>query len=386
MNNFRATIDFIRKLYHEPTGKISLHEPRLWGNEKKYLEECIDTTYVSSVGKFVDKFEQQMAVYTGAKHAVVCVNGTAALHMALILCGVKPGDEVLTQPLTFIATANAISYTGAQPIFLDVDLDTLGMSPKNLRKFIETNTTFKQSTGQRVNKLTGRPITACIPMHTFGHPCRIDEIAAICNKNNIALVEDAAESLGSTYNNKHTGTFGKIGIQSFNGNKILTTGGGGMILTNDVELAAKAKHLTTQARVPQKWEFFHDQIGYNYRMPNINAALGVAQLEMLDQFLKSKRLIADNYKNFFSTQGIEFFSEPSNAHSNYWLNVILLKDRKERDEFLEITNANGILTRPAWVLMNKLPMFKNCQTDALENCYSLEDRLVNLPSSASQEK
>lgn len=363
---------------------------------------------MSSVGKFVDEFEIKMAEYTGAKKAVVCVNGTNALHLALMMVGVERETEVITQPLTFIATANAISYCGAHPVFLDVDLDTLGLSPKSLKTWLETSTIkrLNKSTNQQqtINKTTGRPITACVPMHTFGHPARIDEIISICNEYNIPVVEDAAESLGSYYKGKHTGTFGKIGVLSFNGNKIITTGGGGMLLFQDEELAIKAKHLTTQAKVPHAWEFVHDEIGYNYRMPNINAALGLAQLEQLPQFLESKRNIARAYNNFFTNlnllnppkpskqindstyqqinkSAIQHIQEPSNSSSNYWLNCVLLPDRKERDEFLKVTNENSVMTRPVWELMNRLPMFKNTQTGDLSNAEWIADRLVNIPSS-----
>ncbi len=359
---------------------IPLHEPRFVGNEKKYLNECIDSTFVSSVGKFVDAFEDNIAKYTGAKHAIACVNGTAALHIALILSGVTKNDEVITQPLTFIATANAISYTGAKPIFIDVDKDTLGLSPEKLETFLSENTYFDDE-GFCYNKKTDKIIKACIPMHTFGHPVRIDEVKFICDKYNIILIEDAAESLGSYYKNQHTGTFGKFGTLSFNGNKTITTGGGGMILTNDTELAKKAKHLTTQAKVPHKWEYVHDFIGYNYRLPNINAALGVAQLEQLPKFIEKKRELAKMYEEFFKDIGIQFVSEPKNSKSNYWLNFVLLKNREERDNFLKFTNENGVMTRPVWELMNRLEMFKGCQAEDIKNAEWLADRVVNIPSS-----
>ena len=377
---FNKIIAFIRELYNNPNDIISLHEPIFKGNEKKYLSECIDSTYVSSVGKFVDSFELKMAEYTGAKHAIVCVNGTAALHMSLMLCGIQKDDEVLTQPLTFISTANAISYTGAQPVFIDVDLETMGLSPTSVQLFLEEFGDLRND-GFCYNKVTGRRISACVPMHTFGHPTKIEELVKVCDNYNIPVVEDAAESLGSKYRGKHTGTFGKLGILSFNGNKIITTGGGGMILTNDEELSLKAKHLTTQAKKNHLWEYSHDQIGYNYRMPNINAALGLAQLEQLDDFLASKREIANQYSLFFRTQSIIFISEPENAVSNYWLNSIRFKDFNEREAFLTISNENGIRTRPAWQLMNKLTMFAGCQTDSLVNASKIADTLVNLPSS-----
>jgi perosamine synthetase len=375
---FSEIVDFIRSIY---PGKdfIPLHEPCFRGNEKKYLNECIDSTFVSSVGKFVDAFEHKTEEYTGCKKAVVIVNGTEALHFALKLVGVKPDDEVITQPLTFIATANAISYCYAHPVFVDVDLETLGLSPDSLNNFLEKSAEMKKE--GCFNKLTKRRIKACVPMHTFGHPCRIDEIIEICSKWNIEVVEDAAESIGSYYKEKHTGTFGKIGVLSFNGNKTITTGGGGMLLTHDVKLGEHAKYLSTQAKVPHPWEFFHDEIGYNYRMPNINAALGVAQLEQLEGIIESKRNLAEKYSNFFKSKNIRFFSQPANSKSNYWLNAIFLKDRQERDEFLKFTNDNKVMTRPVWTLMNKLPMFKDCFASDLYNSKWTEEHLVNIPSS-----
>lgn len=380
MERFTKIVNFIRKTFNQPEGFIPLHAPVFQGNEKKYLAECIDSTYVSSVGKFVDQFEEEMARYTGAKKAVVCVNGTNALHLALLLAGVKRNDEVITQPLTFIATANAISYCGANPVFVDVDKNTLGLSPTALKDFLDENGSVENN--GCYNKITRNKIAAVVPMHTFGHPCRIDEIAEICNKYNIQLVEDAAESLGSFYKGKHTGTFGNIGVLSFNGNKIITTGGGGMLLFNDEKLAQKAKHLTTQAKVPHQWEFIHDDIGYNYRMPNINAALGVAQLEQIDKFLNAKYNLANQYKTFFNVTEIQFVEEPENSKSNYWLNAILLNERSERNFFLEYTNKNAIMTRPVWELMNRLPIFRNAQCGDLNNAEWIADRLVNIPSSA----
>lgn len=382
MHPHNELIKLIRELYNNPDGIITLHEPLFNGNEKKYLEECIDTTYVSSIGKFVDKFEDEIAKYTGAKRAVACVNGTSALHLALKLIGVEQGHAVITQPLTFVATANAISYCNALPIFLDVDLDTMGLSPKSLLSFLENQTYFDKHKNKSFHKSTNKPISACIPMHTFGYPVKIDEIIEICLSYNIPVIEDAAESLGSFYKGKHTGTFGKIGVLSFNGNKIITTGGGGMLLFQDEEIAKKAKHLSTQAKVPHTWEFVHDEIGYNYRMPNINAAIGVAQLENLKYILASKKQISHKYKNFFINTDITFFSEPENSEANNWLNCILLKDRNARDEFIQYTNNNNILTRPIWQLLNKLNIFNKCYTDELKNAQWLENRVVNLPSSA----
>jgi aminotransferase in exopolysaccharide biosynthesis len=380
LSDLTLIVKFIRTLYKEPTAFIPLHEPRFIGNEKKYLAECIDSTFVSSVGKFVDQFEEITAEYTGAKKAIVCVNGTEALHMALLLAGVKRDEEVITQPLTFIATANAIAYTGAQPVYVDVDRDTMGMSPVSLKAFLEEYGRLDDD-GYCYNKSTGKKISACLPVHIFGHPCRIDEIVEICNTHHIPVVEDAAESIGSLYKGRHTGTFGKLGILSYNGNKTITTGGGGMILTDDEELGKLAKHLTTQAKVPHQWEYVHDHVGYNYRMPNINAAMGVAQMESLDYFIEKKRELAAAYKSFFDSIGVSFFTEPEHAFSNYWLNAVILVDRKERDEFLEYTNREKVMTRPAWRLMNRLPMFENCQAFQLENAMWLEDRIVNVPSS-----
>lgn len=380
---------FIHKLYGED-GFVPLSVPVFVGNEKKYLNECIDTTFVSSVGKFVDRFEEMVAEYTGAKRAVVCVNGTNALHIALLLSGVEKNDEVLTQALTFIATCNAISYAGAHPVFVDVDLETMGLSPDALRKWLQANAEVRETKSQRddsstlacYNKHTGRRIKACVPMHTFGHPCKIDEIAIICKEYHIELVEDAAESMGSFYKGKHTGTFGKVGALSFNGNKTITTGGGGMLLFNDEELGKFAKHLTTQAKVPHRWEFVHDHIGYNYRMPNINAAVGCAQMEHLEEFVLNKRETAAKYKEFFANiADMEFFVEPENCRSNYWLNVVILKDKAAQQEFLQYTNDHGVMTRPIWELMSRLPMFEHCQYDSLTNTEWLADRVVNIPSS-----
>ncbi len=359
---------------------IPLSVPKFIGNEKKYLNECIDTTFVSSVGAFVDRFEHDMAVYTGAKSAVVCVSGTNALHMAMLLVGVERDDEVLTQALTFIATCNAISYIGARPVFIDVDRETMGLSPRAVKAWLEKNAEMKEDVCY--NKRTGRRVKACIPMHTFGHPVKIDELVDICREWHIELVEDAAESMGSFYKGRHTGTFGRVGAISFNGNKTITTGGGGMLLFQDEELGAYAKHLTTQAKVPHRWEFVHDHIGYNYRMPNINAALGCAQLENLDEFVASKREVAKEYAAFFKNMdGIDFFEEPESCFSNYWLNVVILKDKLAQLEFLEYTNDHGVMTRPVWELMNQLEMFKDCENDGLENTIWFADRVVNIPSS-----
>jgi perosamine synthetase len=375
----QAIIDFIRGLY-QTAEFIPLHEPKFIGNEKAYVTDCIDSTFVSSVGKYVDRFEQMMAEYTGAKYAVATVNGTAALHIALKLVGVNQGDEVITQPLSFIATCNAISYCGAMPVFVDVDRDTLGMSPDSLHSFLAANTT--QTSEGCINNTTGRKISAVVPMHTFGLPCRIDEIAKICEEFGIPLIEDAAESLGSYYQGRHTGTFGKLAAFSFNGNKTITTGGGGMIITNDEALAKRAKHITTTAKQPHPYEFVHDEIGYNYRLPNINAALGCAQMESLPQLLESKRLIASAYTEFFSASNFTFVEEPAQASSNYWLNALILEDKQARDLFLKELNGAGVMSRPVWRLMNELAMFQDCQSADLSNAKWLEERVVNIPSSA----
>lgn len=376
---YSQVTDFVHQLFGtEET--VPLHAPLFIGNEKKYLNECIDTTFVSSIGKFVDRFEEKMAAYTGAKKAVVCVSGTNALHMAMMLVGVERDDEVLTQALTFIATCNAISYIGAHPVFIDVDMDTLGLSPKAVKVWLENNAELKN--GVCYNKKTGRRVKACIPMHTFGHPVKIDELVQICEEWHLELVEDAAESIGSLYKGQHTGTFGKVGAISFNGNKTITTGGGGMLLFQDEELGKLAKHLTTQAKVPHRWAFVHDHIGYNYRMPNINAALGCAQLENLDRYVENKRETAQIYADFFKNiPDITFFTEPENCRSNYWLNVVMLKGKAAQQEFLEYTNDHGVMTRPVWELMNRLEMFKQCETDGLKNTEWLADRIVNIPSS-----
>ncbi len=376
---YQKIIDFIREWYGTDDF-VPLSVPKFIGNEKKYLEECIDSTFVSSVGKFVDRFEEDMARYTGATKAVVCVSGTNALHMAMLLVGVERDDEVLTQALTFIATCNAISYIGAHPVFIDVDRSTMGLSPDAVKEWLAKNAEIRD--GQCYNKHTGRRVKACVPMHTFGHPVRITELTDICSEYNIELVEDAAESIGSRYNGIHTGLFGKVGALSFNGNKTITTGGGGMLLFKDADLAARAKHLTTQAKIPHRWEFRHDQIGYNYRMPNINAALGCAQLEHLDDFIGDKRQTASAYAEFFKKiDDIDFFTEPADCFSNYWLNAVIMKDHDAQQTFLQETNDHGVMTRPIWELMTRLPMFEHCDHDSLENTVWFADRVVNIPSS-----
>jgi perosamine synthetase len=379
---YQDVIDFIRSLY-DKDGFIPLHAPVFQGNEKAYLSECVDSTFVSSVGEFVDRFEHMVAKFTGAKYAVATVNGTAALHVALKLAGVDAASEVITQPLTFVATCNAISYCCAKPIFVDVDKQTMGLSPEALEAFLKRHTVMRN--GICINKITGRKITAIVPMHTFGHSCRIDEIAELAHKHNIFLVEDAAESLGSYYRNRHTGTFGVIAAFSFNGNKTITTGGGGIIVTDNEALAKRAKHFTTTAKVPHPYEYVHDEVGYNYRLPNINAALGCAQMEQLAEILKNKRETAEAYRRYFATHDtISFCAEPENAISNYWLNAVLLADEVERNRFLQECNTTGIMVRPVWQLMNRLEMFKDVQCGSLENACWLAERLVNIPSGVRQ--
>jgi perosamine synthetase len=377
-NNQKALLEFIRKLYGN-SSQIPLHVPHFAGNEKRYLGECIDTTMVSSVGPFVDRFEAMMREITGARYAIAATNGTAALHMSLILAGVKAGDEVITQPLTFVATCNAISYQQAIPVFVDVDRDTLGLSPNALKGFLEKNCEKRGNTC--INSLSGRRIAAVVPMHTFGHPVKISEIVDLCNEWYLPVVEDAAESLGSYFNNQHTGTFGLFGAFSFNGNKTVTCGGGGCIVTNDEAIGKKAKYLTTTAKVPHPWLYFHDEIGYNYRLPNINAALACAQLEQLDGFLQKKRETAMAYEAFCKTIGIKYLNEPLGGKSNYWLNAIIFNSLNERNSFLELAHSQGIMARPIWTLMNKLPMFTMHYHENIDNAVWLEDRVVNLPSS-----
>lgn len=380
---FDEILTFIRTI-NEKDDFIPLHEPVFHGNEKKYLNECIDSGFVSSVGAFVNEFEKAIANYTGAKRAVVVVNGTQALHLACVVAGIQRGDEVITQALSFIATANAISYTGATCVFVDVDKETLGMSPSSLENFLLQHTQLKN--GICTNKHTGKQIKACIPMHTFGHPTKIDDIKAICDRHNIILIEDAAESLGSWYKGKHTGRFGTIGVFSFNGNKIITTGGGGALITDDETLADKAKHLSTTAKIPHPWQYEHDAVGYNYRMPNLNAALGLAQLENIQELLNQKRSLFQLYKTFFNRKNIQLIEEPLNCSSNYWLQAIILNNKIERDNFLNYSNEKGVMTRPIWSLLNKSTMYKNSFYTTLENSEWLENRVVNIPSSSKMYK
>lgn len=375
-----SLVPFIRSIYGE--GLISLHRPVFEGNEREFLVECINSNFVSSVGARVTEFEHRLAAFTGARFAVATVNGTAALHIALMLAGVRPGDEVISQALTFIATCNALSYVGAQPVFVDVDRDTLGMSAEALRAFLAVH--VERRSDGAYNRATGRRIAACVPMHTFGFVCRIEEIVAACDELGIPVVEDAAESLGSYVGQRHTGTFGRLATLSFNGNKVITTGGGGMIITDDEALAKRAKHLTTTAKIPHPYEFVHDEVGYNYRLPNLNAALGCAQMEQLEPMLAIKREIAARYAAFFEGSAYRFVQPRTGTTANFWLNAIVLGSLQERNAFLAFTNERDVMTRPIWRLMTHLKMYAGCQHDGLENSRWLEERVVNLPSSVPE--
>ena len=370
-------ITLVRDIYG--TGDIPLHRPIFEGNEKAYINDCIDSNFVSSVGARVKEFEKQCSIFTKIKHGVATMNGTSALQIALLVAGVSSGDEVITQALTFVATTNAISYCGANPVFVDVDLDSMGLSPCALENWLFRNVVKRN--GKAYNRHSGARVSACVPMHTFGFPLRISQVVEICREYGIVVVEDAAESLGSFSDDKHTGSFGDIATLSFNGNKVITTGGGGMILTNDQCTAERALHLTTTAKVPHAYEFVHDEIGFNFRLPNLNAALGCAQLERLTEILQEKAKIADAYRNFCLDGCFQFFGGLAGTSPNYWLNAIILNDREERDKLLEYANGKGIMCRPIWRLMNKLKMYKHCQSDHLQNSIWLEDRVVNLPSS-----
>ncbi|HVZ45348.1 MAG TPA: LegC family aminotransferase [Ramlibacter sp.] len=374
----RELYEFIRELYGRE-GRIALHEPVFRGNEKKYLADCIDTTYVSSVGEYVDRFESMMQEITGARFAVATMNGTAALHLALVVAGVRDGDEVITQPLSFVATCNAIAYQRAHPVFVDVDADTLGMSPDALQAFLETS--CERVDGECRHRRTGRRVAAVVPMHTFGLPCRIEELARLCARWGLALVEDAAESLGAKIGTRHTGTFGRIGAFSFNGNKTVTSGGGGCIVTDDEALARRAKHLSTTAKESHRWEFRHDEVGFNYRLPNLNAALACAQLEQLDGFLANKRVTAQAYIRRCDALGVPVARERPGTTSNYWLNAVFAADEGERDAFLAYCNDAGVMARPAWKLMNELPAFAAAACAPIPNAKFGAERLVNLPSS-----
>lgn len=373
-------IQFIKTQFHHQDF-IPLHVPHFGGNEKKYLMDTIDSTFVSSVGAYVDQFETLIASIAQSQKAVAVVNGTAALQVALRLAGVKPNTEVITQALTFVATANSIAYNNAHPVFLDVDLDTMGLSPKAVEAFLEKFGEIRED--GCYNKNTNRKITACVPMHTFGFPVHLDELLEVCNKWKIPIVEDAAESLGSNYKNKHTGSFGELGVFSFNGNKIVTCGGGGAIVSNNVKLAEKGKYLTTTAKIPHPYEYVHDELGHNYRMPNLNAALACAQLEQLDAFLANKRALALAYKSYFETNGILFRTETQNTKANYWLMCVELENKNERDLFLKTSNDSRVMTRPIWQLMFRLPMYKDCYRDSQQNAVFLEERIVNIPSSVN---
>lgn len=375
---FEQLVSFIREQYAS-NDFIPLHAPLFNGREKAYVADSIESTFVSSVGAYVERFEQDIASYTGSSRAVATVNGSAALHIALKLAGVHAGDLVITQPLTFVATCNAIAYCNAEPVFVDVDQETLGLSPVALEAWLEEYAMI-DAEGTCRTKLDGKRIPACVPMHTFGHPAHLDGLVAVTKRWNIMLVEDAAESLGSFYKGKHTGTFGALGTLSFNGNKIMTTGGGGMILS-DEELGVQAKHLTTTAKKPHPYEYIHDEVGYNYRLPNLNAALGCAQLEQLEQFIEAKRALAAKYEAFFSGSDYQFVTEPAECRSNYWLNAVLCEDKAHRDLLLKTTNDKGVMTRPIWALMNHLKMYENCRKGDLTNSQWLEQRVVNLPSS-----
>nr|WP_050908803.1 LegC family aminotransferase [Vibrio harveyi] len=370
-------VEFVRDTY-KTDEFIPLHAPTFDGNEKAYVMETIESTFVSSVGKFVDDFERKIEAYTGTTKAVATVNGTAALHAALYMADVQRGDLVITQALTFVATCNALYHMGAEPVFVDVSPVSLGLCPKAVEAFLEENAEVTDV--GCIHKKTGRRIKAVVPMHTFGHPVELDELVAVCLKWNITLVEDAAESLGSFYKGKHTGTIGDFGAVSFNGNKIITTGGGGMVLCKTQELGARTKHVTTTAKVPHPYEFFHDEPGFNYRMPNLNAALGCAQMEVIEQYLKQKRLLAEGYKNFFKGTDFNFVTEPEYAKSNYWLNAIVCPDKESREEVLACTNGSGVMTRPIWQLMHRLPMFENAIRGDLTYSEFIEAHLINLPS------
>lgn len=376
---YKNLLGSIREVFGE--GFIPLHAPVFNGNEKAYLAECIDTTFVSSVGAFVDRFEQMMAEITGTKYAIATMNGTAALHLALVVAGVDEDDEVITQPLTFVATCNAISYQKAHSIFVDVDKDTLGLSPTALSTFLEQHAEIQN--GQCVNKATGRKIKAVVPMHTFGVPVEIDQIKLICDQWHLVLIEDAAEALGSTYQNQPIGSFGHFGVFSFNGNKIVTSGGGGCVVTNDEQLAKRAKHLSTTAKLPHAWRFYHDEVGYNYRLPNVNAALACAQLEQLETFLTQKHKLAKFYAQVCQKNDITLIKDGVQSESNYWLNAILVEDFEVRELLLSEANASGVMMRPVWELMCDLPAFSHSQNDGCETARWLQERLVNIPSSAS---
>ena len=384
---FRMFNDFIKLVQdiYRTKEEIYLHEPRFKGNEKKYLLEAVDSTFVSSIGKFVDRFEQSVSEYTGIKYAIATVNGTSALHLALKLSGANKDTEVITQSLTFVATCNAIHYCNAKPIFIDVDKETLGLSPVSLKYFLEEYGEIRDD-GYCWNKVSNKRIVACLAMHTFGLPMQSKEVKGICNKYNIRLIEDAAEALGSLYNNKHVGSNCEISVVSFNGNKIITTGGGGMVLTNNKDIFLKARHLSTTSKITHDWSFEHDEIGYNYRLPNLNAALGVAQMEVLPKYIEAKRTIAKQYQDWGDENDMYFIREMAGSSSNYWLNAAITQDLRQRDYMLNITNRNSIMTRPIWKPMHELPMNFDCQKDELINTHWLSERVVNVPSGVNLKK
>ena len=375
---FSDFVQFVREIYNSE-GFISLHAPIFSGKEREYVMDTINSTFVSSVGEYVTKFENEFATYTGTRYAIATVSGTAALHLALLTSGVRPGDEVLTQSLTFVATCNAISYCGAAPAFIDVERETLGISPDILEEFLEQKTEVRDD-GKCWNIESNKRISACVPVHNFGHPSNIKAILKICKKNNIVMIEDAAESLGSLLNGKHTGTFGSMGVFSFNGNKIVTTGGGGMIVTDDEHLAKMVKHRSTTAKIPHPWLFIHDELGFNYRLPNINAALGCAQLEYIEYFVNQKRILSNRYLDWFDKYNYELVREKKGSRANYWFNALLTKNLRERDSFLEFTNNSGVMTRPAWTPMHTLNMYSSCSRTELSMTEWLEERIVNIPS------
>jgi perosamine synthetase len=379
---YRNIVEFIRTLYPDKD-LIPLHAPIFQGNEKRYLNDCLNSTFVSSIGEYVETLEQMICNYTKAKYSVATMNGTSALHIALKLVGVDRESEVITQALTFVATANAISYLGASPIFIDSSSNNLGMCPFDLEDFLQDNAEILET--HSLNKKTGKKIAACVPMHVFGNPVELDKIISVCKKYKIPVVEDAAESLGSFYKGVHTGLKGDVGILSFNGNKIITAGGGGMIITNNKTIATKAKHITTTSKVPHRWEYFHDEVGYNYRLPNINAALACAQLEQLPSFIKNKKQTANEYREFFSFTNVKFLEESKDSTSNNWLNAIMFKNNKEKNEFLEFSNNHGIMSRPIWKLMNELPAFRSSIATDLKNARLYESTIVNIPSGVRPE-
>lgn len=378
---FESLVRFVREQYRT-NEFIPLHAPVFAGHERQYVTDTIESTFVSSVGAYVDRFERDIATYTASPRAVATVNGTAALHIALQLAGVRAGELVITQPLTFVATCNAIAYCNAEPVFVDVDRHTLGLSPNALAAWLEQHAHLGDD-GLCRTKMDGRVVRACVPMHTFGHPADLDGLVAVCSSWKLALVEDAAESLGSLYKGQHTGTFGLLGTLSFNGNKIITTGGGGMILSGEA-LATRAKHLTTTAKKPHPFEYVHDELGYNYRLPNLNAALGCAQLEQLEKFVANKRELAARYAEHLKGSDLQFVSEPPECRSNYWLNAVVCEDREQRDALLKASNAQGVMMRPIWALMNHLSMYASSLKGELANAEWLEARVVNLPSSVVQ--